>query len=133
MHHRTEDVSYPGKISYEPMVLVFYSRAGETLKEIREWFDSKVYDVFSSHTMDNPDDRIDVFLEELDGMGDPTYRYSMYGAYIVERSGSVADFADTNIAELTIVIRFNKMVETNLGISSKSTSPECEDEEEDDE
>lgn len=133
MHHRTEDVSYPGKISYEPMTIVFYSQSGVTLKQIREWFDSRIYDVFGSRTLDNPDNRVDVFLEELDGLNNPTYRYSMYGAYIAERLGTVADYSNNEFAELTIVIKFIKMVETDLGISTKATNPDCEDLEEDDE
>lgn len=125
MHHRNEDVSYPGKISYEPMTLVFYSHAGKTLREIRRWFNERSYNIDESKNLDNPDNRADVMLDEVDGFGNSTYRYSMLGAYIAERSGSPADYADNNISEVIVVVRFNKLTEIDIGESIQSTDPEC--------
>jgi len=125
MHHRSEEISYPGKISYEPMTLTFYSHAGQTLREIKEWFNNKVYDISRSQTLDNSANRADVILEETNGFGEPTYRYTMAGAFIVERSGSIASYEDNNIAELVLVIRYMKLIEEDLDATFPATDPEC--------
>lgn len=125
MHHRSEEVSYPGKISYEPMTLVFYSYAGKTLREVRSWFNDKVYNTSRSQIVDDVADRADVVLEETDGSGEPTYRYKMLGAFIVERSGSIASYEDNNFAELVLVIKYMKLIEEDLGLTVVATDPEC--------
>lgn len=120
IHHGQDEIYRPGKNRWNPIDFTFYEKApgnpptiDETASLIYKWWAKTTLVLTESRHGELRDYLKNGNLQMLDGSGKMIWEYRLYECWPMKVSPSDLDYADSNIAEITVTLRFNKAKETN--------------------
>lgn len=120
IHHGQDEIYRPGKNRWSPIDITFYEKT-KSLSDIPKLVDEaaeRVYKWWSESVLVLRESRHgkqegfpNGILKMLDGYGNTIWEYNLYQCWPTKVTPSDLDYADGNIAEITVTIRFNKAKE----------------------
>lgn len=120
IHSGQDEIYRPGKNRWNPIDFTFYEKsptsaegttADEAAKRIYEWWSNSTLILRQSKHGSIANYLKTAHLQMLDGIGKSIWQYSLYQCWPVKVSPSDLDYADGNIAEITVTLRFSKAKE----------------------
>lgn len=120
IHNAQDEIYRPGKNRWKEVELTFYetlkgqnipgnSDIDDTAQRIFIWWSTKVLDLKKSKLQ--KDFTFDAQLSMLDGFGNSVWSYHMYRCWPTKVSPSDLSYTDTDIAEISINVRCDKIDE----------------------
>jgi len=123
IHHGQDVIYRPGKNRWYPIDFTFYEKAhgtgdgppteDETARRIYDWWARSMINLTESRHGELDDYLKYGNLQMLDGSGIGIWEYQLYECWPLKVSPSDLDYADSNIAEITVTLRYNKAKEFN--------------------
>ena len=115
MHHDQEQIYYAGKQSWEPIELTWYDKEGpgqeDSSAAILEWVKTVVD--FSDATVAPPSAyKKDANLNMTDGAGNTSESWQLCNAWPKDVSWNGLTYDNSDIAEITVSMRFDKALRT---------------------
>jgi len=125
IHHGQNEIYRPGKHRWKPLDITFYEvldtvtdddgaiilQSNRTAKLIYKWWAQTM--ILSGLRHNKPSKYLaHGLLRMLDGFGNTVWEYRLYDCWPMKVTPTDADFSDSNIADITLTLRFQKAVET---------------------
>lgn len=122
IHHKQDEIYTPGKQRWSPAEITFYRRhasfdsgtCDEAARQLYEWWATSMLILQESKIARNdaggPYKR-DVILEVLDGTGQVSWVYNMYGVWPSKMSPDSFDASDNSIANIVATLQVDKVKE----------------------
>ncbi len=112
VHHSQDEVYTPGKNRWKPIEITFYEAANgndQVASAIFQWWSQSILNIGASLVNGSPKQNASLSL--LDGFGGSVWSYNMYGCWVPKVDPSTLDYSDTNIAEITFTLQYDKASE----------------------
>jgi len=125
IHHGQNEIYRPGKHRWKPLDITFYevlntvadddgttiSQSNQTAELIYKWW-AQTMIILPELRYNKPSEYLaHGLLTMLDGSGDAVWEYRLYDCWPMKVTPTDADFSDSNIADITLTLRFQKAVE----------------------
>lgn len=111
MHHNQEQAYFAGKHSWESCKLNFYDGQNnpDVSKAMWDWVNIAV--IINAANVSAPSEyKKDSKLQMLDGMGDPSETFAMYGCWPQNTNWNNLDYENTEIQLIEVTMRFDRAV-----------------------
>lgn len=118
IHHGQDEIYRPGKNRWNPVDFTFYEKSpgnptfDEAAERIYKWWAETTIVLTESKHGELNDYLKNCNLRMLDGVGNKIWEYNLYECWPMKVSPCDLDYSDSNIAEITVTLRFNKAKET---------------------
>lgn len=108
-HHNQERAYLAGKISWDPITLKWYDseQAPDISKGIYQWFET-VQNIGTVAVAHPKDYKRQASLAMLDGTGQTTERWVMYGTWPQDYDGGALSYSDSNLMVITAIMRYDR-------------------------
>ena len=119
IHHGQDEIYRPGKNRWNPIEFSFYEKSpgdksivDETAERMYKWWGESVI-ILTQSIHGNINNYLkNGIVQMLDGVGKSIWEYHLYECWPTKITPSDLDYSDSNIADITITLRFNKAKET---------------------
>lgn len=118
IHQGQDEIFRPGKNRWSPVEFTFYEKApgdpvtvDEAAERIYNWWGKIMINLERSIHNDPSDYLKNCTLQMLDGSGNPIWNYYIYECWPMTIKANDLDYSDSNIAEITVTLRYNKAKE----------------------
>ena len=111
MHHNQEKAYFAGKHSWEPIKFVWYDgeQSPDVSAELWDWVNG-VCDI-SAVTVEPPNAyKKEGRLQMVDGAGEPSETWQMFGCWPQNTNWNTLDYADTEIQTIEVNMRFDRAI-----------------------
>lgn len=120
IHNGQDEIYRPGKNKWGPLEFIFYevlrgnepgSFKNSVAENLYEWW-AKTMIILSDSKQGKPQDFYkNAYLQLLDGVGNPVWSYKIYDCWPQKISPSQLSYSESEIATISISLRFNKAEE----------------------
>jgi hypothetical protein len=115
IHNAQDEIYRPGKQRWSPIEFTFYEKADDRVDEVAEriyswWGQTMIALTRSTHNRVTNYYKSAV-LQMLDGVGHPIWSYYLYDCWPQKVSPIELSYSDSDIATITVTLRFNKAEE----------------------
>lgn len=114
IHNGQDEIYRPGKQRWGPVEFTFYEKVeerDEVAERIYDWWGRVMINLTRSGHNLPTDYYKSGQLQMLDGVGNPVWTYFLYDCWPQKVSPIELSYSDTDIATITVVLRFNKAEE----------------------
>ena len=124
IHNGQDEIYRPGKQRWSPIEFTFYEKlrggdpltgigdqTDETAELIYKWWGETMIDLTRSAHNPVKDYYKQAQLQMLDGVGNPVWTYFIYDCWPQKVSPTDLSYSDSEIATITVTLRFNKAQE----------------------
>ena len=127
MHHNQEVAYFAGKQTWDPVKLVWYDvqQDPDVSAGIYKWIETVV--AMNAINVAHPAKyKKTASLDMLDGFGEPTETWTMYGTWPKECNWQELDYVSTDLMTIEATMRFDRAVRSCISSKSQqATSPTC--------
>lgn len=121
IHNAQDEIYRPGKHHWKAIELSFYEKldkfeppfTDQAAKMIYDWWAKSMINLDTSLHGPLPDYLANAQIDMLDGVGNPIWTYHLYDSWPSRISPSDLSFTDTDIADISITLRYGKAIEIN--------------------
>lgn len=115
IHNGQDEIYRPGKNRWRALDMTFYEvlstendekHSDLAANKIFSWWARKVLNIDKSRLQVNP--TVDMQLSMLDGSGRSVWTYYLYRCWPLKITPSDLSYADTDLAEISLTLRFDK-------------------------
>ncbi len=117
VHHGQDEIYRPGKNRWGPIDFTFYEKAdgnslvNESAERIYKWWAETMIILQQSRHGELANYLKSGSIKMLDGVGRGIWEYRLYECWPIKVTPSELDYGDSQIAEISVTLRFNKAKE----------------------
>jgi len=118
IHNGQDEIYRPGKQRWNPIEFTFYEKlrgnTDETAELIYKWWGKIMLALTDSTQRPVSEYYKRGHLQMLNGVGNPIWTYFLYDCWITKVSPSDLAYSDSDIATISVTLRFNKAEEREI-------------------